>query len=186
MQRELNSMAGPASPFLPPDPEGEFSYRVPIYLLNLLVAVNRVRDTGLEKALKPTGLNVGRYRALSVIWRLKACTMSELSIISASDRTTLTRIVDNLVKAALVDRHAGAGDRRKVELTITPTGLSALHRAEAVVEGCNAECLADMPDELQRTMVRGLESMLGRMGRTAEQMEKVLRPRLAPGSETSD
>ena len=173
-------MAKPPSPFLPPDPEGEFNYQVPIYLLNLLVAVNRVRDSRLEKALKPTGLGVARYRTLSVVWRLQACTMSELAIISAADRTTLTRVVDNLVKAGLVDRHAGPGDRRKVELTITPMGLSALRQAEAIVEGCNAECLAGMSDDLQRTMVRGLASMLGHMGTTAEQMGKVLRPRMAP------
>ena len=179
-------MARPDSPFLPPDPQGEVTYRVPIYLMNLLVAVNRVRDAGLEKALKDTGLGVGRYRALSVIWRLGACTMSELSIISASDRTTLTRIVDHLVGAGLVERHAGSDDRRKVELRITAPGLVALRRAEAIVETCNAECLADMPDETQRTMVRGLESMLGHLGRTAEQMEKVLQPRRAPGAESAD
>ena len=179
-------MGRSATPFLPPDPEGEFSYRVPIYLLNLLVAVNRVRDSWLEKALKETGLGVGRYRALAVIWRLGACTMSELSIISASDRTTLTRIVDNLVRAGMVDRRAEPGDRRKVELAITPAGLAALRQAEAIVEACNAECLADLPEETQRAMVRGLETMLGHLGRTAEQMENVLRPRLSPGAEAAD
>ena len=138
-----------APPFLPPDPEGEFSYRVPIYLLNLLVAVNRVRDSRLEKALKPAGLGVARYRTLAVVWRLQAGTMSELAIISAADRTTLTRIVDNLVKSGLVDRHAGSADRRKVELTITPAGLTALRRAEAIVEACNAECLAGVSDDIQ-------------------------------------
>lgn len=178
--REDKSMARPPSPFLPPDPEGEFSYRVPIYLLNLLVAVSRIRDAALEKALRPTGLGVTRYRTLAVVWRLQPCTMTELAIISAADRTTLTRTVDSLVAAGLVDRVAAAEDRRKVELRITPPGLAALRGAEAIVGVCNAECLGAVPEETQRAMVRGLEIMLGNMGTTAEQMEKVIRPRQAP------
>jgi MarR family transcriptional regulator, lower aerobic nicotinate degradation pathway regulator len=176
-------VAETASGFLPPDPEGEFAYQVPIYLLNLLVAVGRVRDAGLEKALRPTGLGVTRYRTLAVIRRLQPCTMTELAIISATDRTSLTRTVDSLVTAGLAARHAGAEDRRKVELSITPAGLAALREAEAVVNASNAECLAGIPDETQRSMVRGLEAILGNMGTTAEQMERVIRPRQAPPAE---
>jgi DNA-binding MarR family transcriptional regulator len=172
-------MAGPVAGFLPPDPAGEFTYRVPIYLLNLLVAVTRIRDATLEKALRPTGLGVTRYRTLAVVWRLQPCTMTELAIISAADRTTLTRTVDSLVAAGQVDRIAGAADRRKVELSITAAGLAVLRSAEAIVGACNAECLDAVPDETQRAMVRGLEIMLGNMGATAEQMEKVIRPRQA-------
>ena len=172
-------MARTVSSFLPPDPQGEFTYRVPIYLLNLLVAVSRVRDARLEKALKPAGVGVARYRTMAVIMRLRACTMSELAIMSAVDRTTLTRTVDHLVRDGMVHRVTAADDRRKVELRITQTGLSALRQAEVIVEACNAECLAEVPEEIQRTMVRGLETMLGNMGTTAEQMEKVIRPRQA-------
>ncbi len=166
--------------FLPPDPKGEFTFKVPIYLLNLLVAVNRVRDAALEKALKPTGLTVTRYRTLAVIWRLRTCTMSELAVMSATDRTSLTRTVDQLVAAGQVDRTTPKGDRRKVELTITAAGLDVLRSAAAIADASNDECLADVSDDMQRTMVRGLELMLARIGMTAEHMEKVLNPRREP------
>jgi DNA-binding MarR family transcriptional regulator len=170
-------MDEPARPFMPPDPKGEFRYDVPIYLLNLMVAVGRVRDAELEKALRPIGLNVTRYRTMAVIWRLGECTMSELAIISSSDRTSLTRTVDQLVAASCVERGSGAADRRKVTLSITRTGRHALRDAGQIVEACNGNVLVGVPEDLQRSLVRGLEMMLGNLGQTVELMEKVLAPR---------
>ena len=164
-------------PFMPPDPTGEFRYRVPIYLLNMLVAVGRVRDAELEKVLRPFDLTLMRFRSLAVIWRLGSCTMSELAIMSASDRTTLTRTVDQLTDAGMVDRAHIEGDRRKVKLSLTPAGLAALRQAEQAVRLCNDRCLADVSEDVQRAMVRGFETMLNNFGGTAEQMEKILDPR---------
>ena len=162
---------------MPPDPAGEFRYQVPIYLLNTLVAVSRVRDAELERELRPHGLTVMRYRSLAVIWRLGSCTMSELAIMSASDRTTLTRTVDQLAEAGLVNRAHIAGDRRKVQLSATPAGIEALRQAEHTVRLCNERSLAGVPEDVQRAMVRGFEIMLSNLGGTAEQMEKILDPR---------
>ena len=170
-------MSQPVRPFLPPDPSGELPFEPSIYLLNLLVAVGRVRDSHLELLLRPLGLTVSRHRALTVIWRLGSCTMSELAIMSAVDRTTLTRTVDQLVGDDLVTRSVDPADRRKVTLNVSRLGRALLHQADEVARACNDECLADVPEPLQRTMVRGLELMLGRLGATAEQMRRVLTPR---------
>ncbi len=170
-------MSQPVRPFLPPDPSGELPFEPSIYLLNLLVAVGRVRDSHLEPLLRPLGLTVSRYRALTVVWRLGSCTMSELAIMSAVDRTTLTRTVDQLAADDLVTRSIDPADRRKVTLNISRSGRALLHKADAVVRACNDECLAEVPEPMQRIMVRGLELMLGRLGATAEQMRRVLRPR---------
>ncbi len=170
-------MSQPVRPFLPPDPSGELPFEPSIYLLNLLVAVGRVRDSHLELLLRPLGLTVSRHRALTVIWRLGSCTMSELAIMSAVDRTTLTRTVDQLVAEDLVTRSVDPADRRKVTLNVSRLGRALLHQANAAARVLNDECLADVPEPMQRTMVRGLELMLERLGATAEQMRRVLRPR---------
>ena len=114
---------------------------------------------------------------MAVIWRLGECTMSELAIISASDRTSLTRTVDQLVAAGCVERGSGAADRRKVTLSITRTGRAALRDAGLIVEACNVNVLAGVPEDLQRSLVRGLEMMLGNLGQTVDQMQRVLAPR---------
>jgi DNA-binding MarR family transcriptional regulator len=161
---------------MPPDPKGEFLFDVPLYLLNLLVAVNRIRDAQQEKLLRPLGLNVTRFRTLIVIWRLRACSMSELATMSASDRTSLTRTVDQLVSEGLVERAGEAGDRRKVRLLITPGGKAITRQAVALVDQEHARTLSAIPEETQRAMVRGLETMLVNLGATDE-MLKVLAPR---------
>lgn len=76
----------------------------------------------LEAELKPLLLNVSRHRALSSIDRLARCTMRELAEFMAVDRTTLTRTLDQLAHAGLVDRTTPREDRCQVVLTLATAG----------------------------------------------------------------
>ncbi|HWA62904.1 MAG TPA: MarR family winged helix-turn-helix transcriptional regulator [Caulobacteraceae bacterium] len=161
-------MHKPLRPFMPPDPKGEFPFDVPVYLVNLFVAVSRLRDTETEKALRPLDLNLTRFRTLFVIWRMGDCVMSELATVSATDRTSLTRAVDQLVAAGLVQRSEAERDRRKVKLSLTDHGRAVVRQGVALVEAVNATLLQAIPEEDQRTMVRGLLQMLDNLGATDE------------------
>src|SRR5689334_5589804 len=86
------------------DPHAEFPIGVAEYAFYLIFYIQRWRDTTLDETLKGTGLNVTRWRTLAVIERIEDCTMSQLAHFTAVDRTTLTRSVDQLVKAGLVHR----------------------------------------------------------------------------------
>src|ERR1700736_765180 len=98
------------------DPRGEFPLDLASYVFHLFSVVGRHREAKLETILKPLGLSLARHRALSVIATLEPCTMSELAEFSATDRTTLTRTVDQLVDAGLVERTTPREDRRQVQL----------------------------------------------------------------------
>src|ERR1700679_177025 len=82
------------------------------YIFHLFAVVGRHREARLEAGLKPMGLHLTRYWALSVISGIGPCTMSELAGFTAVDRTTLTRTVDQLVETALVERTTPREDRR--------------------------------------------------------------------------
>lgn len=153
-------MNEPARPFLPPDPKGQFRYEVNVFLVNLMVAVGRTRDIEIDKALKPTGLSVTRFRTLMVISRLPDCTMSELATISTMDRTGLTRTIDQLIREGLVVRRTEPDDRRKVRISLSPAGAAALVEAQPIVDAVNALSLEGLSDEERRVMLHGMQLMM--------------------------
>ncbi len=153
-------MNEPARPFLPPDPKGQFRFEVNAYLVNLLVAVGRTRDIEIDKALKPTGLSVTRFRTLIVISRLPGCTMSELATVSTMDRTGLTRTIDQLIRDGLVVRRTEPDDRRKVRIFLSPEGEAALVEAGPIVSAVNDRSLERLTDDDRRGFVHCLEQMM--------------------------
>jgi DNA-binding MarR family transcriptional regulator len=145
------------------DPEGEFPYPVPTYLFHLFTTIGRLRDARLDKALRPLGLNVTRHRAIAVIALLEPCTMSELADLSAIDRTTMTRIVDQLVARGWTERATPSADRRQVVLNLTPEGRSVYAKALKIIGEVNRVALAGLPEDALRTMTRAQQSILANL-----------------------
>jgi DNA-binding MarR family transcriptional regulator len=160
------------------DPKAEFPFDVATYLFHLFVVIARYRDASLDAALKPLGLNVSRHRSLGVIARMQPVGMSELADFSAVDRTTMTRTVDQLVAAGLVDRNSSTRDRRQVILTLTPQGRRTHRRSLEVIFEHNKASLAGVPDEMRRKAVRVHESILANLVPDPALAERLLfRPR---------
>jgi DNA-binding MarR family transcriptional regulator len=143
------------------DPAGEFPLDLTSYVFHLFAVVARHREARLEMALKPVGLSLSRHRALSVIYTLEPCTMSELADYSAVDRTTLTRTVDQLVDGGLVERATPREDRRQVVLTLTDQGRRTCRRSLKAIYAVSRELLTNVAEEDQRVVARSLEAMLG-------------------------
>lgn len=165
------------------DESGEFPFDPALYVFHLAVALGRVRDNQLERELKDSGLSLARHRALTVIERFAPCTMTELADYSAVDRTTLTRIVDQLVRDGHVTRGAKANDRRQVMLNLTRAGYEAAARSRAIVGRHNRRILADVPDDLVRAMVRAQQMILTNLAPGPETLHRLL-TLSPPGPET--
>ena len=138
------------------DPGNEFPFAVDDYLLHLIVAIYQFRDARLEQALRPLGLNVGRYRVLGVLERFGPSSMTELASFTAMQRTTLTRIADQLVAAGLIERASEARDRRQVILTLTEQGREARGRGLQQVLNLNQRLLDGAPEAERRAAARVL------------------------------
>jgi len=138
------------------DPDGEFPFAPSDYVLHLLTIISLFRDSTLDSRLRPLGLNVGRYRAMTVLDRFGACTMTEVSSFTGVDRTTLTRVADQLVAAGWAERMSEAKDRRQVLLRLTDPGRKVLTEAIKVIIDVNAALLENVPDEDRRITARAL------------------------------
>ena len=72
------------------------------------------------------GLSPGRFAALLLIDRNPGISQTALSRAIGSDKSTLTPVLDDLVKRGLISRERTAADRRLYELTLTEPGRKAM------------------------------------------------------------
>lgn len=95
----------------------------------LMYQITQRRQTAMDARMAHLGMDIARWRPFLQLRALQPCAMTDLARVTALDRTTLTRIVDRLVKDGWVQRATPPSDRRQVLLTITPAG-------EAVYAAC--------------------------------------------------
>jgi DNA-binding MarR family transcriptional regulator len=156
-------MAKRAAAHDPEDPTGEFPLDPIGYFLHLAVVLDRRRDIHLAKLLRPLGMDVDTQRVMRVIDNLGSCTMGELADYTITDRTTLTRIIDHLVEAGLIDRAKPASDRRKVILTLTKAGKKAYVRARKAIREHTLELMRDLPENDVRIAARVQQTVVARL-----------------------
>jgi DNA-binding MarR family transcriptional regulator len=156
------------------DPRGEFPLDLTTYIFHLLAVVGRHREAQLDKLLQTLGLSLSRHRALSVIATQQPLTMSELADFCAIDRTTMTRIVDQLVEAELVERATPREDRRQVLLSLTAKGAAACRESLKAIWRHNRHLLEGLDDDRQRGAARVLESFLARLVDDPALLERLL------------
>ncbi len=152
----------------------ERSVDVPEYFFYLLFQAQRRRDLTFDMALAEGGLNINRWRALSVIRRIHGCTMKDLAGFTAIDRTTLTRAVDQMVEQGLVLRATPPGDRRKVVLTLTDEGEAFFQAALSVLNDFNRVALEGVPEDRQLVVLDVLGRILRNLCATEEQLAELL------------
>lgn len=101
----------------------------PEYMFYLQYHLVRQREIELNKMLGPFRLTISKWRILSTLARLGRSTMGEVADFCAIDRTTLTRIMDQLCTDGYVDRVTDARDRRQTLLDLTEHGAGIYHEA---------------------------------------------------------
>ena len=142
------------------DPDAEFPLDLATYVFHLFAVVSRHREARIDRSLAPLGLNVSRHRALSVVQMLQPCSMTQLAEFTAIDRTTLTRIVDQMVSAGLVERATPPEDRRQVLLTLTEQGGKTCRESLKAIYRLNRDLLVDLSETEQRTLAHAFQRLL--------------------------
>ncbi len=133
------------------------------YLFYLVLQANRRRETALATALRQIGLTVAKWHAGAVIRRLGGCGMTEVSHLSAVDRTTLSRTINQMVEEGLVLRITSPNDRRRVHLSLSERGVALIDQARVVSKTLNRRFLEGAADEHRTGAVRLLQQAVAAM-----------------------
>jgi DNA-binding MarR family transcriptional regulator len=118
----------------------------------------------LEGETTCCGVTLAQCHALL---ELSAAELSLTSLAAALelDTSTLSRTVEGMVKAGLVERAVDAADRRSVRLTLTPAGRE---RVATINQMCNRyyeALLGQMSEKDQRLVLRAVRLLAGSMRR---------------------
>jgi DNA-binding MarR family transcriptional regulator len=140
--------------------DGEFPLGAPEYFFHLLFQAAHRRDILSDNALEAVGLSLMQWRVLAVARRIENGTMTSLARYSGSERTTLTRTVDQLVERGLVTRWIPDSDRRQVNLAVTEAGEVHYAQAAAVMRARNRRTLARINPRRLRDATRILQHLL--------------------------
>ena len=93
-------------------------------------ALQREFERGSNELMKPLGLTGPQADALVVIAQVQPLALKDLGGLLIAEAGHPSRLVDRLVEAGLVERHAAQDDRRRVDLKLTPAGRRLARRVE--------------------------------------------------------
>ncbi|HEY1164494.1 MAG TPA: MarR family transcriptional regulator [Chitinophaga sp.] len=78
-------------------------------------------------------ITVDQWLLLENLYKHKKITHNELARYTSKDITTVSRIIELMVKKGLVQREAAVTDRRKVYLQLTPPGIEKYKEVRPLV-----------------------------------------------------
>lgn len=127
------------------------------YLLYLLAQASGRASAAFHAQLAARGVPVSTWRILATLYPDAPAGIGELAASCLAKQPTMTRQVERLVAAGLVQRETASGDRRRVTVRLTADGrtlagdLVALARAHeaAVLEGYSTAEVARMKQALR-------------------------------------
>lgn len=129
-------------------------------LTDLLYRVEQRRRALLTEALLPRDLNLTQWIALCTLAKTASCTMTELALACAVDRTSLTRTIDNLVLRGLVIRSTPLRDRRTVLVEASPEGRRLAAEVLMEIQALESQWLRAFAGDEHDRLVADLEKLL--------------------------
>lgn len=107
---------------------------------------NRLLEVALDKALQEHGMSLSEYEIISMLSEAprRRLRMSELADIVTQSRSRLTHTASRLEARGWVERLPFEGDKRGVQLCLTPSGLAQVKLASRVHVESVRECLLDL------------------------------------------
>lgn len=137
-------------------------------VLNALRRIVRSLRVASRTAEQQVGLSGAQLFVLQCLARQSPCSVNDLAARTATDQSSVSVVVSRLVAQRYVRRVVSKADRRRVELTLTKSGLSLLESAPEAAQDRLIFALNQLPrDELQT-----LSQSLARVVQLAEVSEQ--------------
>lgn len=99
------------------------------------------------------------WAILLVLWGKGAQTPSALADVTIKDRTTVTRLIDAMVRKGLVSRAEDANDRRRSIVTVTAHGAGLENELVPIAQSLISGALASIAPEDVAITTRTLKAM---------------------------
>ena len=112
-----------------------------------------------NRELAPLGLTTTQYFLLAAIKPAETPTIGEISARTYLDNSTLTPIIDRLVRDGWIERVPDASDRRTTRIALTASGHERLPAARARGNAVEAAMRAELGDDLIDMLTEGMRKV---------------------------
>ena len=113
-------------------------------LLYVIKQVELAVRARLDEILRPAGISVLQYTALTVLERHPDLSSAQLARNSFVTAQSMADMVVALQERGLIERHRDPQDRRRLVLALTPEGRKLLNRYRPKVAALEEEMLAPL------------------------------------------
>jgi len=128
---------------------------------DLLRRITRLHTTLQQHTASGCGIHsLTRCQILTTLSRAGPLSLADLGRHLGADKAWMSRNVDELARAGLIDKQAGQPDRRVVVLTLTPDGQEQVNRLNAALRQQSARLLRRVPPADQASVLRTLEFLV--------------------------
>lgn len=127
---------------------------------DMLPAFGRVFTAFEKLQLHKINLTVPQSYTLLTIFENKTISMNELSNKSRVTQTTMTRIIDNLVRDGYVARNRKEEDRRVVEVELTAQGQQKVKELKKLLDETGMKVFVKVPEEKRLQVAESLVILL--------------------------
>jgi len=102
-------------------------------------------------------LSIPQFRALRFLQTHPDSSLTGLAEYLGLTPPSASKLVDGLVKQALVNRQEASSDRRRLTLALTPTGESLVNQSRANAQSSLAQILDALPDQDLAVVVQAMQ-----------------------------
>ena len=137
-------------------------------IITALRALVQVLRTGAGEATRRTGLSSAQLYVLTKLADAPAPSLNALARRVHAHQSSVSVVVDRLVKQGLVHRIPDPADRRRKMIELTPKGRALLRRAPPTVQSALVEAIAALPHTRRLALSTGLERLVRQVGGPVE------------------
>lgn len=99
------------------------------------------------------------WQTLSALSRCEGVNQATLAQMIEIHPATLTKVIDRLARAGLVERRRDSGDRRAFLLVLTERARPLVEEMRSLGEAIREQALASVPEGARRQLVETLQTM---------------------------
>ena len=113
------------------------------------------------------GLTVISWRVMAVIGRVAPVSAKQVAARTSPDAFFVARAIDKLVEQGYVQKDVDHEDRRRLRLSLTPSGKKVHRQVEDMINAVEAELLAGIPSDESAIFFRVMSVLEDRAGALA-------------------
>jgi DNA-binding MarR family transcriptional regulator len=130
----------------------------PLRLSYLIARTERVVNERMSECLKPHGLNVPQYTALSILGRRSGLSNAQLARRTYISPQGMGQVLDQLTQAGLIARKQSASHGRVLEVALTVKGKRLLTACDVAVDAMEANMLQALSAGERKQLMHALLS----------------------------